>query len=91
MSVENVVYIGTVVNYRTGLHKQKTDQCLLKVKDMDKNLVRTLIGYKVSWPHNESKIFGKITGLHGRSGTLRAKFQRGLPGQALGSPIKIYK
>ncbi len=91
MSIENDVYIGTIVNYRTGYHKQKTDQILLKVKDIDKNLARTLIGYKVSWPYTESKIFGKITGLHGRSGTLRAKFKKGIPGQGLGSSVKIYK
>ena len=91
MSIENDVYIGTIVNYRTGYHKQKTDQILLKVKDIDKHLARTLIGYKVSWPYIESKIFGKITGLHGRSGTLRAKFRSGIPGQGLGSSVKIYK
>ena len=84
-------YIGIIQNYRIGLHKQKTDQCLIKVKDVEPALARTFIGYNVSWPHVNPKIVGKITRLHGRSGTLRAKFSKGIPGQALGSFVRISK
>ena len=84
-------YTGIIQNYRIGLNNQKTDQCLIKVKDVESALVRTFIGYKVSWPYVNPKIVGKITRLHGRSGSLRAKFSRGIPGQAIGSLVRVYK
>ena len=48
-----------------------------------------MIGWKVGWPADEPKIFGKIVGLHGRKGMLRVKFKREVPGQALGGHVKI--
>ena len=50
-----------------------------------------MIGWKVGWPADDPKIFGKIVGFHGRKGTLRVKFKRGVPGQALNSRVKIIK
>jgi len=32
---------------------------------------------------------GKIVALHGKNGLVRARFRKGVPGQALGSPIEI--
>ena len=34
---------------------------------------------------------GKIVGFHGRKGTLKVKFKRGVLGQALNSRVKILK
>jgi large subunit ribosomal protein L35Ae len=84
-------YLGVVMNYRIGLHKQKTNQGLIKVKNVEPNITRQLIGYTVSWPHINPKITGRVNGLHGRSGTLRVKFRKGLPGQALGSLVTLTK
>ena len=87
----NDEYFGIVMNYRIGLHKQKINQCLIKVKNVESNIARQLVGYKVYWPHENPKISGKIIGLHGRTGTLRAKFRKGLPGQALGNLVLLSK
>ena len=38
-----------------------------------------------------TKIFGKIIGVHGRTGTLRVRFNRGVPGQALGTRVRIFE
>jgi large subunit ribosomal protein L35Ae len=48
-----------------------------------------LIGRKVAWPVGERKIRGKILALHGRKGLVRARFRKGVPGQALGTPVEI--
>jgi len=83
--------IGVISNYKIGLHKQKADRCLIKVKSLEKAAVRRLIGYKVLWPKNNPKITGKIIKTHGSTGTLLVKFEKGIPGQALGSEVRIIK
>ena len=40
-------YLGVVMNYRIGLHKQKTNQCLIKIKNIGSDIKRQLVGYKV--------------------------------------------
>jgi len=46
---------------------------------------------RARWPADDPRIYGKIVGLHGRKGTLKVKFKRGVPGQALNSRVKIKK
>ena len=48
-----------------------------------------LIGRKVSWPLGERKCIGKIVSLHGKNGLVKARFRKGVPGQALGSLVEI--
>ena len=49
-----------------------------------------LIGCRAVWTSPaKSEIHGKIVDVHGNSGALRARFNRGLPGQALGAKIAI--
>jgi|TARA_B100001971_G_scaffold59222_1_gene54264 large subunit ribosomal protein L35Ae len=50
-----------------------------------------MVGLRVGWPLSEPKIYGKIVGTHGKKGVLRVKFKKGLPGQALGTHVKIVK
>jgi large subunit ribosomal protein L35Ae len=50
-----------------------------------------MIGSKVGWPDGDPKIYGKIIGVHGRTGTLRVRFNRGVPGQALGTRVRIFE
>jgi len=48
-----------------------------------------LIGRKVAWPLGERKCLGKIVSLHGKNGLVKARFRKGVPGQALGSLVEI--
>lgn len=50
-----------------------------------------MIGWKMGWPADDPKIYGKIVGIHGRKGMLKVKFKRGVPGHALSSKVKIIK
>ena len=84
-------FVGVISNYNIGFHKQRTDRCLIKVRDVDNNVARGLIGYKVLWPINVPKLILKITKHHGFSVTLLIKFKKCVPGQALGTEVRIMK
>ncbi len=80
---------GLIINYRIGGKTQYPKQCLIKVLGAEPSEAKRMIGLKVCWPVNDPKICGKIVAVHGRKGVLRVKFNRGVPGQALGSRVKI--
>ena len=80
-----------LLNFRRGRHTQSTNQFLVEVEGCDtKAMASQFIGKRVVWKSSSSKeIFGKITQTHGTKGILRARFSKGLPGDALGNEIKI--
>ncbi len=80
-----------LLNYRRGRHTQTTNQFLLEVEGCDtKAMASQFIGRRVVWKSPAGKeLFGKITQVHGTRGVLRARFSRGLPGDALGGRIEI--
>ncbi|MBW2982563.1 50S ribosomal protein L35ae [Candidatus Woesearchaeota archaeon] len=81
---------GTIVNFRTARHHQKDNQMIVLAKDVSKEKSKDLIGKKVIWTSPAGKeIKGKITALHGNKGSLRVLFEKGMPGQAVGSKVKI--
>ncbi len=80
-----------VVNYRLGYNRQYSRVCLIKVLGADESLPNRLIGWRVGWPADDPRIFGRIVRSHGKKGVLRVKFSRGLPGQALSTRVKIMK
>lgn len=82
--------VGYVVSYRIGPKSQRPKECILKFPGIDSDSeAARLIGRKVAWPVGRRKIRGKIVDVHGKRGCVRARFRRGLPGHALGTPIEI--
>jgi large subunit ribosomal protein L35Ae len=84
-------YVGVIMNYRRGPKSQRNNECLLKVLDVDSKECMRLIGWKIGWPLDEPRMYGYISKSHGRTGNLSVKFKKGLPGQALGTKVKISK
>ncbi len=81
---------GIIVNYRVGPKTQRNKECLLRFPDVkSREEASRLIGRKVAWPVGERKIIGKIVAVHGNKGLVRARFRKGVPGQALGSFIEL--
>jgi len=79
-----------VLSYRRGRHTQNTRQMLIKVEGMGKEEASKLIGREVVWKTKSGKeMKGKISALHGNKGVLRVIFEKGLPGQAIGTEIEI--
>ncbi len=79
------------MNYRGGRRTQKTNQMILLPENCStKEDAAKLIGKKVEWTTpSGKKIEGEITKPHGRKGNILAKFEKGLPGQSLGTEIEI--
>jgi len=81
-----------ISSFRRSLHNYKPRQFILVIDGVDdKEKAKEFIGKTVEWVSsgkNPKIIHGKITKLHGKS-HLRALFERGLPGQALGHKVKI--
>ena len=81
---------GVVVSHRRGPKTQIPKEYLIRFQNAESvNEAGQLIGRKVAWPLGEKKCIGKIVGLHGRKGLVKARFRKGLPGTALGSLVEI--
>jgi len=83
---------GFIISYRRGPKTQKPKECLLKFPHITSpSEASNLIGRKVAWPagSKNKKCIGKIVALHGRRGVVRARFRKGVPGEALGSAVEL--
>jgi len=81
---------GVVVSYRRGPKTQKPKEYLLRFPGIKSvGGAGRLIGRKVAWPVGKRETRGKIVALHGKNGLVRARFKKGMPGQALGSLVEI--
>jgi len=81
---------GVIVSCRRGPKTQKPKEYILRFPGIESvGGAARLIGRKVAWPVRKHEARGKIVALHGKNGLVRARFRKGVPGQALGSPIEI--
>jgi len=82
---------GMITSYRRGRKTQRTNHMLIKVEGVSTtDEAKKLVGKKVEWTTpGGKKMVGKIYHLHGSSGVVRARFPKGLPGQAIGTEIKV--
>lgn len=79
------------MNFRKSRHVQKGNHLIVLVKGVSGlEKAKGLIGKKVTWKSPAGKeIVGKVANAHGRNGTIRVIFEKGLPGQAVGSKVNI--
>ena len=82
---------GIVISYRRGRHTQNPYQMVLKFEGIDtKEATEALKGKKVVWTTSSGKVLeGIISSSHGNRGAVRARFEPGLPGQAIGTEIVL--
>jgi len=82
---------GFIVNYRRGLKTQTDNQYIIEVEGVSsKAAAEKLRGKKAVWKTSAGKaITGKIMQVHGSKGAVRARFEQGLPGQAIGTKIEV--
>ena len=64
---------------------------IIKLLDIDKRLEASrLVGKKVVWKSPAGKeITGEIISAHGNKGCVRARFEKGMPGQAVFNKVKV--
>ena len=81
---------GVIVSCRRGPKTQKPNEYILRFPGIESvGGAAHLMGRKVAWPIRKHKTIGKIVALHGKNGLVRARFKKGVPGQALGSLVEI--
>lgn len=78
---------GIIVNF----HIAYTKEILAHVPGINsKREAGKLIGKQAVWTDEKgNKYVGVVSGLHGKSGTLKIKFRKPLPAKALAKPINI--
>jgi len=81
---------GVVVGYHVGLKAQNSRECIVQF-GLSSSIPETarLVGRKVALKERKSKFIGRIVGLHGRNGFVIVRFRKGVPGQALGTPVEL--
>ena len=84
---------GTVIQFRRGRKTYKPKHFLIEIPSCDtKEKAEKFKGKPIEWksPGKEPKIIkGKIASSHGNKGVLRAIFELGLPGQAIGTNVEV--
>ena len=82
---------AVIVNYRQGGNRQYNNEMIVQVNDIDnKEKAKSLVGKKILWLSSTKKEFiGIIKKQHGNKGALRVRFDKGLPGQAIGNKAKV--
>jgi large subunit ribosomal protein L35Ae len=83
--------IGIIVNYRRGRKTYTPKHYIIEVEGVkDRKKAASLVGKAVSWKSSSGKVLnGKIAAAHGNKGVVRAIFEVGLPGQAIGTKVEI--
>jgi len=82
---------AVVASYRRGLKTQTPNQLILYIDGVDnKEKASELVGKVVVWKSPAGKeLKGTIRSAHGGKGAVRALFETGIPGQALGTKVEI--
>ncbi|MBU5575257.1 MAG: 50S ribosomal protein L35ae [Candidatus Aenigmatarchaeota archaeon] len=76
---------GIIVNF----HIAYTKEILVTIPGINnKREAAKLIGKKAVWKNGKEYI-GKVSGTHGKSGTIKVKFKKPLPPTSLGKIIEI--
>lgn len=85
---------GVIANYRRGRHTVHQKQCIIIFPNINtRKEANKMIGRTVVWKSPTGKeLKGVISRAHGNNGAVRALFKKaGVPGQALGTKVKIIK
>ena len=82
---------GLIHNFRRSRSKQYTRHIIISVEGVDsREKADELKGKKVQWiTEKGNKILGEVASAHGNKGRVRAIFERGLPGQSLGTKVEV--
>jgi large subunit ribosomal protein L35Ae len=82
-----------VIQFRRGRKNYTPRHFLIEISGSDsREKAGKFVGKSATWtsPGKKiKKIVGKISSAHGNNGVVRAIFEKGLPGQAIGTEVKI--
>lgn len=92
-SSKNSGVLGKVIQFRRGRTTYKPRHFLIEIKEIkNREQAMKFVGKQVIWTSpgkNSKKINGIVSSAHGNKGVVRAIFEKGLPGQAIGTEVNI--
>ncbi len=82
---------GKVIQFRRGRKTFKPRHFLIEIEGCDtREKAAKFVGKETVWTSPAKKeIKGKVSSAHGNSGVIRAIFEIGLPGQAIGTDVEV--
>ena len=81
---------GIVVQFRRGKHRIHEKHYLIDLGLASREEAKKMAGKQVIWKSPAGKeIKGTISDAHGNKGIVRARFESGLPGQAITTEIEV--
>ena len=82
---------GVISNFRRSRHVQKTTHMIIHVEGVSgREKAQKLAGKEVVWESPAKRqIKGRVASAHGSKGAVRAIFEKGMPGQSLGTKVEI--
>ena len=82
---------GVINNFRRSRTRQKTNHMIVYLNDIsNREKASGLVGKEVVWKSPAGKeINGKVASAHGNKGAVRVIFEKGLPGQSLGTKVEV--
>ena len=81
-----------LMNFRGPYKQQKaSNQMIVRAEGSEtKESAEKLVGKTIVWTSSAGKtITGKISAVHGSKGAVRVIFEKGMPGQAIGTQVNI--
>jgi large subunit ribosomal protein L35Ae len=82
---------GVIVNYRRSKTTQTCHEMIVKVASSESiDSAKQMVGKKIVFTTPAgNKINGAVVSAHGNSGALRVRFEKGMPGQAIGLKVAV--
>lgn len=79
-----------ITHFRQNRHTTRGDQMIVSVEGVEsREEAQKLVGKDVTYDTGKNKIAGEVASAHGNSGALRVRFEKGMPGQAIGKEVQI--
>lgn len=82
---------GKISSFRRNRHTTSSNHMIVLVEGIErKDKAEPLVGKEVVWKSPaEKEINGKVASTHGNKGAIRVIFEKGMPGQSLGTKVEI--
>ncbi len=82
---------GRVIQFRRGRHTIHERHMLIEISGVDsKDKAEKYVNKSAEWKSPAGKIIkGKVASTHGDKGVLRVIFEKGLPGQSVGTEVEV--
>ncbi len=82
---------GVIKNFKRGRRTVTMNQMIIYPEELNgKEEATKLVEKTVVWKTPAgNEIKGKVRSAHGTKGAIRVLFERGMPGQAIGTPVEI--